>query len=153
MTSRPWDDDERLFRDLTVALRSAGSLQEKVQQIGEGAFAWYGVDTDMEFASLIYDSLLAAEPVVRGDPAGPHRTVVFESSSVSVQLETSGDTVVGQVVPAEEGEICVVAAGGDVTRTSTDDLGCFCLTKLPQEPVRLRWRTATANVLTDWIVL
>ncbi|MBG0564655.1 hypothetical protein [Actinoplanes aureus] len=150
MASRPSDDDERLLRELGSALRGGAAVQERITTIGEGAFAWYGVDDELEFASLIHDSLLNEELTVRGEL---HRTVMFACSSVTVQVERSAGLVVGQVVPAVEGDICVLLAGGDSSWIRTDELGCFSLPEVPAEAFRLRWRTATADVVTDWIRL
>ncbi|WP_328470610.1 hypothetical protein OHA21_05000 [Actinoplanes sp. NBC_00393] len=150
MVSRPWDDDELLLRDLASALRGAAAGQERIATLGEGAFAWYGVDEELEFATLIHDSLLDEELTVRGEL---HRTVMFACSSVTVQVERNAGLVVGQVVPAQEGEIGVLLAGGDATWLQTDELGCFSMPAVPPEAFRLRWRSPTADVVTDWIRL
>ncbi|MEU4423103.1 hypothetical protein AB0F81_20960 [Actinoplanes sp. NPDC024001] len=150
MAWRPSDDDERLLRDLASALGGVTAVQDRIAALGEGAFAWYGVDEELEFAGLVHDSLLDGELVVRGEL---HRTVMFACSSVTVQVERSAGLVVGQVVPAVEGDICVLLAGGECSWIRTDELGCFSLPAVPPEAFRLRWRSATADVITDWIRL
>jgi hypothetical protein len=153
MTSRRWDDDERLLQDLAEALGTAGGLAEGIRQLGDGAFAWHGVDEELELASLVYDSSLDSTLVVRGEPAQAQRTVLFESSAVSVQVEKLGELLVGQVIPPDRGTISLVSAGGDVIEVDVDELGCFSIEALPVEPVRLRWRTPAASLVTDWVRL
>ena len=149
MVSRP-SDDELLLRDLASALHGAAAGQDRIATLGEGAFAWYGVDEELEFAGLVHDSLFEDALTVRGEL---HRTVMFACSSVTVQVERSAGLVVGQVVPAQEGDIGIMLAGGEATWLRTDELGCFSLPAVPPEAFKLRWRSATADVLTDWIRL
>jgi hypothetical protein len=153
MTARQWDDDERLLGDLAAATAPSAVLAGRVRQLGHGAFAWHGVDAELELASLVYDSSMDPTLVVRGDPAEAPRTVLFETAAVSVQVEKVGGGLVGQVVPAERGTVTLVTAGGEVADADVDELGRFSLAALPSEPVRLRWRTSAASLVTEWVRL
>jgi len=153
MASPHWDDDDVLLRDLADALTTVRRAASRVRQIGEDAFTWHGIDEELELATLAYDSLLDSELLVRGATDEPCRTVLFESSSASVQVEKTADLLVGQVVPAECGDVSIISAAGDVTSVRADDLGCFCLETPPERPIRLRWQAAEANLITDWITL
>ncbi len=153
MTSPRWDDDDRILAELAEAITSVPAGSDRLRSVGEAAYAWHGVDDDFELAPLAYDSLLDPNLAVRGPGAPAHRTVVFEGGSASVELERSGSTLVGQVIPPEPGEITLVTASGQITGAEVDELGCFCLHTVPREPVKFRWRTATASVVTDWIRL
>jgi hypothetical protein len=140
-----------MLAELAEALESVAGGAARMRAAGEAAYTWHRVDEELEFASLAYDSLLDPDVVVRG--AQMHRTVLFEGASGSVELQRSGDTLVGQVIPPENGEISLVAASGQVTDAEVDELGCFHLEGVPAEPVKFRWRTATASLVTDWIRL
>jgi len=166
MTSQPWDgeagpeetavslrDSQAMLAELAEALRVVAPMLEQTSRLGVGAFAWHGIDTDLELASLVYDSALEELSAVRG-PGGPtHRTVVFAASDASVQLSHSGDGVVGQLVPPTGGSVSLVTAGGEVATAELDELGCFSLPRPPDEAVRLRWRTAAGSFVTEWIRL
>jgi hypothetical protein len=162
MTSQPWDaeeaavslrDSQAMLADLADALRAVAPVLEQTRRLGVGAFAWHGIDTDLELASLVYDSALAGSATVRG-PGGPaHRTVVFAASDASVQLSLGGDGVVGQLVPPTGGSVALLTAGGEVATAELDELGCFSLPRPPDEAVRLRWRTDAGSFVTEWIHL
>jgi hypothetical protein len=142
MTSQLSDGDEQLMRDLAEVLQDTGA-----------AFGWPRIDVELEFARLVYDSRLNAELVLRSQPGDLYRTVFFEASSAAVQLERNADALVGQVIPAAGGDLSVIASGGEVFQIRTDDLGCFAIEDVPAEPFRLRWRTPTVDIVTDWIRL
>lgn len=152
MTSRVSDDDERLLDRLAEALTLAEPLAARIRQLGDGAYAWHGVDAELESAGVVYDSLIDADAGVRGGEDVP-RTVMFEADTVSVELERTGDQVVGQIIPPRSGVIALVPAGGAATEAQVDDLGCFSFDRVPAGPVRLRWSTPAQAVVTDWIRL
>lgn len=152
MTTRVSDDDDRLMDQLAEALGAAGPLTGRVRQLGEGAYAWHGVDAELESASLVYDSLVHADAGVRGTPES-RRTVQFEASTVAVELERTDDVVVGQVIPPRPGTVSLVGATGPVAEAQVDELGCFSFDRVPSGPVRLRWSSPTEAVVTTWLRL
>jgi hypothetical protein len=142
-----------MLADLAEALGTVAPLLERTRVLGQGAYAWHGIDTDLELASLVYDSALAEPLAVRGPVTPNHRTVVFAAADASIQLSHSGDGVVGQLIPPTGGSVSLVTAGGDVASAELDELGCFSLPRPPAEPVRLRWRTEAGSFVTEWVHL
>jgi hypothetical protein len=153
MTTPPWDEDERTLAELVEAIGATPTGPERMRGAGEAAYAWHGVDAELEFAGLVYDSVLDPGQVVRGVAERRHRTVLFKGGRGSVEIERTGDTLVGQLIPPERGEISLVAARGPLTHADLDGLGCFCLDAVPTGPVKIRCRTATLSLVTDWIRL
>jgi hypothetical protein len=147
MTAHGWDDDDRLLADLRAALRRAGATTGRMTAAGEAAFSWRTVDA--ELAALTYDSLLDDTVLVRGAVAPP-RSLVFEGTRLSVEIELTPDGLVGQLVPPCAGEVALVAPHGECARTSTDDLGCFTLQRPERGPVRLQCVTPSGALLTEW---
>lgn len=149
MAQRRWDDDESLLADLGEALAFAAP-REAVLDAGRQALTWRTVDE--ELASLSYDSLLDDRVMVRGAGAVP-RSLVFDSGSLSVELELDADRIVGQLVPAASGKVVVQSETVDVVvRGSADTEGCFTLHGVPSGTrVRLRCSTGSASVVTDWV--
>lgn len=146
-----WDDDEALLAELGAALRSAGEVPATVVSDGQAAWAWRGVDAELELASLVLDSCLDETADVRGAQDGP-RLLVFDGGAVSLEVEVGEDALIGQLLPPAAGEVALVAADGAETTVSSDDVGCFTL-PLPSGPVRLRARTSEGTLLTDWLSL
>ncbi|RZU54506.1 hypothetical protein EV385_6457 [Krasilnikovia cinnamomea] len=152
MASQAWNDDELLLQDLAAALRTAQPLTPALQRAGEAAFAWRTIDEELELASLVFDSVLEPElAAVRGPDVENYRTVLFEGRSVSVQVERSGDVVVGQVMPPQPGKLSVEGANGHMASVDVDELGCFSLDELPAEPIRLRWEADATRLVTGWM--
>jgi hypothetical protein len=56
------------------------------------------------------------------------------------------------VVPTAPARIDVQTAAGVTASVTADELGCFTIRDVPQEPFRLRVRVdETIDVLTTWI--
>lgn len=153
MTTRLWDDDDRLLGDLATALKPSSEFADRLRRAAEAAWSWRRIDEELEFASLVHDSLLDARVGLRGIDPDTYRTVLFEGASASVQLERAGAVVVGQVIPPEPGRLTVEAASGDRLDIEVDDVGCFSLDDVPDGPIRLRWHAPPVNLVTDWIGL
>lgn len=150
MTTQAWDDDA-ILREVTTAIREVGHLADRVRAAGERAYTWWGVDKELELAGLAYDSLLDAGPAVRSTATVDGRTVVFTGRSASVHMERDGAVVVGQLVPPEPGRLTVEGARGHRVESQVDEVGCFSFTPPDDEPVRLRVRAGSVDVVTDWI--
>lgn len=152
MERRPWGDDEALLAELGAALRSAGDVPETVLSDGRAAWAWRGVDAELELASLVLDSCFEQTADVRGAGTAAPRLLVFDGGSLSLEVEVAEDVLIGQLLPPASGEVALVAADGSERAVRTDDVGCFTL-PLPSGPVRLRARTPDTALLTEWLSL
>jgi hypothetical protein len=145
-----WEDDDELLAFLDDALRSEGEVPPDFIAAGKAAFAWRTIDA--ELAALVYDS--EREPALtRAQTTADLRALTFASANVTIDLELTDTGLIGQVIPAPPtAEIDVQTAAGVAVTVSADELGCFTIRAIPQEPFRLRCRAGdTIDVLTTWI--
>jgi hypothetical protein len=147
-----WDDD-RLLVALGQALRAREAVPSWFVETGRNAFAWHNIDA--ELAQLTYDSnedRLQAT-VMRSETASI-RALTFTSAHLSVELEVTGNSLLGQLFPTREGELEVHTRAGEISTTDVDEIGCFSIDPIPESPFRLRCHTADGtNVLTGWITI
>ncbi|MGH3941671.1 MAG: hypothetical protein ACRDTG_24185 [Pseudonocardiaceae bacterium] len=146
------NDDAQLLSELGEALRSAEITEDDLTQ-AMGAFTWRTIDDELAFAALVYDSSIQERELVRGESALAARKLIFESETVSVEVEATPDALIGRVVPPGRADISLLTSAGAVGQTTADDMGSFLLSGAPSGPVRLLCRTATARLVTDWIRL
>ena len=135
MGTHRWDDDDRLLDDLGAALRAAGPVPASVAA---------------ELAALRYDSLLDRELLLRGS-APISRSLVFQGSTMSVDVELSDDMLVGQLVPPTAGEVVLLGIAGELGRTHADELGSFTLPAPTRGPIRLLCDTSSGRLVTEWL--
>ena len=147
--SEPWVDDERWLADLREALQEAAQVPRSVLEAGYSAYAWRTIDA--ELAELTYDSS-TEDPALAGSRSqqAPLRALTFASGSVTIELQLEGPVLLGQVVPAEPGELLVTLRDGSSRTVPVDDLGCFTVDPIPQLPFRLRLG-GPSPVATGWI--
>jgi hypothetical protein len=147
-----WDDD-RLLGALRQALRAREAVPSWFIETGRNAFAWHNIDA--ELAQLTYDSnedRLQAT-VMRSETASI-RALTFTSAHLSVELEVTGNSLLGQLLPAREGELEIHTRAGEISTTEVDEIGCFSVDPIPESPFRLRCHTADGtHVLTGWITI
>jgi hypothetical protein len=147
-----WDDDE-LLAALREALRARETVPAEFVEAGKSAFAWHNIDA--ELAQLTYDSSQdsAYEPALRAEDASI-RALTFTSAHLSVELEVTGDTLLGQIIPAQGGVIRVQPRDGGETTVTADEIGCFSIRPIPSGPFRLYCRARDdLAVQTGWITL
>jgi hypothetical protein len=152
LVAEVWDDDQ-LLEALRQALRAREAVPAEFVEAGKSAFAWHNIDA--ELAQLTYDSShdLAYEPALRAEDASI-RALTFTSAHLTVELEVTGDTLLGQVIPAQSGMITVQPRDGGETTVTADEIGCFSIRPIPSGPFRLHCRTAAdLDALTGWITL
>ena len=147
-----WDDD-RLLGALRQALRAREAVPSWFIETGRSAFAWHNIDA--ELAQLTYDSnedRLQAT-VMRSETASI-RALTFTSAHLSVELEVTGNSLLGQLLPAREGELEIHTRTGEISTTDVDEIGCFSVDPIPESPFRLRCHMPDGtNVLTGWITI
>src|SRR5438093_7184143 len=105
-----WDSDERLMADLGAALRAEEEVPERFVRLGREAFAWH--DGDAELAALTFDSATAGEMAGVRAEAASLRALTFASSRLTIELEVTGESLIGQVVGAQPEEIEVLVRDG-----------------------------------------
>ena len=152
MTAAWWADDDQLLAALKVALEASDDLPASLTEMGKASFTWR--DIDAELAALTYDSAhdVLAGAATRAEPSAA-RTLTFEASHLSIELEIIGDVLHGQLVPPQPGEIEIRHADGTSTTTSANDVGYFTGTP-PTASFRLHCHTTSDIVVqTGWITL
>ena len=100
-----WDDDA-----LLAALRQAVAARQAVPaefvEAGKNAFAWHNIDA--ELAQLTYDSTRDSDyaPSTRTETASI-RALTFTSAHLTIELEVTSDSLLGQIVPTQTAAIKV----------------------------------------------
>ena len=144
-------DDEPLLAALGEAMRARQAVPDSFVDMGKSAYAWHNIDA--ELAQLTYDS--SREPVagLRSETASI-RALTFTSAHLSLELEVTEGSLLGQVIPQQAGTLETQTRAGTTISTPVDEIGCFAVEPIPASPFRLRYRTADgADVLTGWITL
>jgi hypothetical protein len=149
---RNWDDD-RLLAALGQALKAREAVPPWFIETGKSAFAWHNIDA--ELAQLTYDSDQdqRAVALVRSETASI-RALTFTSAHVSLEVEVTGSSLLGQLLPPRAGELEIHTKTGGISTTEVDEIGCFSVDPIPDSPFRLRCRAADGtDVLTGWITI
>jgi hypothetical protein len=146
-------DDEQLLAALREALKADEAVPPEFIELGKNAYAWHNIDA--ELAQLTYDSVREPDNALslRAEAASI-RALTFTSAHLTIELEVSEDSVLGQVVPAQSGMIEIQGREGTTATTEADEVGCFLIRPIPDSPFRLRFRTADgSDILTGSITL
>lgn len=152
MEPNMWDmSDDSLMDELKAAVRGPSTVPDHLLEAGRAAFAWRGVDEELELLTLSYDSSLAEPVAVRGPAVTTERIMVFESEDVTMTLEIGGQVLMGQVVPARPDRVTLEDANGAVDETEADNSGFFLLRRPAAGPVRLKWHADGSAVVTEWV--
>src|SRR5450631_1261124 len=118
---------------------------------GYASFTWRTIDG--ELAGLTYDSCIE-EPSrsgVRSQQTGL-RAMTFASSSLTIEIEVTSTSLMGQLVPAHTGEVLLSFQDGTGRRVPVDELGAFTIDPISEDRFRLQV-AGEPQVTTDWIVL
>lgn len=147
---RPSSDDE-LLAWLAEAQAEAESVPRDFIEAGQAAYSWRNIDA--ELAELVYDSALEAHSGAPVRTEQAHlRALTFASSALTVEIEITGEALLGQVMPHQAGEVEVVTRAGSTQVEPIDDVGCFTIRPVPAGSFRMHCRTASGSVIsTDWL--
>ena len=146
-------DDEDLMAALRQALAERQAVPPEFVEAAKNAFAWHNIDA--ELAELTYDSSRDAEPArsTRAETASI-RALTFTSAHLTIELEVTHDSLLGQIVPAQPGSVKVQLRDGAETTVPADEIGRFTIRPMPAGTFRLHCKTsADADALTGWITL
>jgi hypothetical protein len=151
-------DDERLIAALREAARARQEVPSWFTQAGQSAYAWHNIDAQL--AQLTYDSSRDQdlEGVMRSagtwSERASIRALTFTSVRLSIELEVSTDSLIGQIIPPRQGTIEQQASDGETVTAPIDEIGCFYFRPVPQGPFRLRCRTQDGvDVVTNWFTV
>jgi hypothetical protein len=146
-------EDEVLLAALRQAIRNRRAVPPEWVEAAKNAFTWRNIDT--ELALLTYDSTqgVGAAAATRAESASI-RALTFSSPRLTIELEVTEDSLLGQVVPAQAAMIEVETREGAETSVPSDEIGCFSVHPIPAGSFRIRCRAAdSTDVLTGWITL
>lgn len=146
-------DDEQLLGALREAMRARQAVPHEFVEAAKGAYAWHNIDG--ELAQLTYDSSRGKDlrASVWSETASI-RALTFTSAHMSIELEVTEGSLLGQVTPPGEGTIEAQTRSGVATAAPVDEMGCFSIEPVPPGPFRLHCCTARgADVVTGWITL
>ena len=149
-----WDDEE-LLDALRKALAERRTVPPEFVEAAKNAFALRSIDIDVELAELTYDSSRDAEPEpsTRAETASI-RALTFTSAHLTLELEVTHDSLLGQIVPAQAGTIKVQLRDGAETTVPADRIGRFTIRPIPAGEFRLHCKTsADTDALTGWVTL
>ena len=148
-------DDEELLAALREALAEREAVPPEFVEAAKNAFAWHNIDIDAELAELTYDSSRDAEiaPATRAETASI-RALTFTSAHLTLELEVTHDSLLGQIVPAQAGTIKVQLRDSTETTVPADRIGRFTIRPIPAGEFRLHCKTsADTDALTGWFTL
>ena len=143
-------DDEQLLAALKESLRVRQAVPPEFIELGRNAYAWR--DIDAELARLTYDSIHASSsaPSMRSESASI-RALTFTSAHLTIELQVNEDSMLGQVIPPQEGTIEIQPRTGSIATIQMDKVGYF-RSPIPDNPFRLHCHTTDgSDVLTGWI--
>lgn len=145
--------DDQLLAELKDALSARHAVPDEFVQAAKTAFAWHNIDA--ELAQLTYDSvagLESAATATRSETAGI-RELTFTSPRLTIELEVTADSLLGQVIPVQVAAIDIEYRTGATGTVSSDEVGFFSISPAPQGLFRLRCRGAGIDVVTAWVEL
>ncbi|MEU6574789.1 hypothetical protein [Streptomyces sp. NPDC046805] len=140
-------DDGLLEEELRQAAAILDPLPTALHQLAVDAYVLH--DMDARIAELEFDSLVEALPV-RGTTDVP-RMLTFRAGELTVDVEVTGDGLMGQVLPPSPARIELLGGPQAVTPVPVDDLGRFTSDTPAAGPFALRLRTGGEVIVTEWL--
>jgi len=158
MTTSGDEDDDRLLAELRAALRGAGEPTPAMVAAGDAAWSWRAVDAELlqledDRADAHQRDFDLARAGDDGGPGAPRMLSFGRAPGPNVALMETDDGWLGQLHPAAAGDVAVLGPDGPRQEgVPIDELGTFAIAR-PTGSVRLRLRTASRELLTDWCLL
>jgi hypothetical protein len=145
--------DEALLAALGEAMKARQAVPPDFIAAAKDAYAWHGIDA--ELARLTYDSSEQGEVAagLRSESASI-RAFSFATERLSIEVEITPGSLLGQLIPAQPGTAEVHERDGGTVTVPVDETGCFAVEPKPGSPFRLRIHTGSPlDVLTGWVSL
>jgi hypothetical protein len=142
-------DTGLLEEELRRAAAVLDPVPAELRRLAVEAFVLH--DLDARIAELTFDSLVDAIPV-RG-VADPPRMLTFRAGELTVDVEVTGDGLMGQVLPPQPAGIEVLGGPHPASpgTLAADELGRFSSDVPPSGPFALRLRAGGQVVVTEWL--
>ena len=140
-------DADLLEEELRGAAAVLDPLPAELLQLAMDAYLLH--DLDARVAELTFDSLVDAIPV-RG-VEDPPRMLTFQAGELTVDVEVTGDGLLGQLLPPQSARIEVLGGPGAARPLTVDAMGRFAADTPPSGPFALRLRTGGDVIVTEWL--
>ncbi|WP_089105997.1 hypothetical protein [Streptomyces hyaluromycini] len=140
-------DADLLEEELRRAAAVLDPLPAELLQLAMDAYALH--DLEARVAELTFDSLVDAIPV-RG-VEDPPRMLTFRAGELTVDVEVTGDGLLGQLLPPQSARIEVLGGPGAARPLTVDGMGRFAGDTPPAGPFALRLRTGGDVIVTEWL--
>jgi hypothetical protein len=140
-------DCARVEEELRRAAAVLDPVPPALRQLAVEAYALH--DLDARVAELTFDSLVDAIPV-RGATGTP-RMLTFRAGELTVDVEVTGEGLLGQLLPPQQARIEVLSGPQAGAPLTADALGRFTCDAPPAGPFALRVRTGGEVVVTQWL--
>ena len=153
MTDAWMDDDDELLAEIGSVLHDADSVPPEVLEAAKSAYTWRTVD--MELAALVYEAAVQPDELVTvRSTNSAEQTLMFRVDDRSLELESTPDSLMGQIDPPSEGELIVEWADGKTANAPIDELGWFTIRPKPPGTLRLRCLPTDGRAfVTEWMRL
>ncbi|MDR2988268.1 MAG: hypothetical protein LBV34_25870 [Nocardiopsaceae bacterium] len=144
--------EEDLLEMLREAIGAREAVPARLVATAKGSFAWHNIDA--ELAQLTYDSVVDFEPAAVRSETASIRALTFTSEELYLELEVTGNSLIGQVMPPLAGHVETESESGPTATVPIDELGSFTIEPMPAVPCRLHFRLQDqADVVTGWVAL
>ncbi|WP_406432891.1 hypothetical protein OHB00_08560 [Streptomyces sp. NBC_00631] len=140
-------DADLLEEELRRAAAVLDPLPAGLLQLAMDAYMLH--DLDARIAELTFDSLTDAIPV-RG-VEDPPRMLTFQAGELTVDVEVTGDGLLGQLLPPQSARIEVLDGPASARTLTVDAMGRFAGAAPPTGPFALRLRTGADVIVTEWL--
>ena len=140
-------DADLLEEELRRAAAVLDPLPAGLLQLAMDAYLLH--DLDARVAELTFDSLTDAIPV-RGVQEPP-RMLTFQAGELTVDVEVTGDGLLGQLLPPQSARIEVLDGPASARPLTVDPMGRFADATPPTGPFALRLSTGADVIVTEWL--
>lgn len=140
--------DDLLLADLRAAVDARDPVPDRLIEAAKAAYSWRTIDE--ELAQLQFDSLAESETLVRGADVAVHLS--FGASEAFIEVDVTGDAVLGQVIPPAT-EVRLVFGSGQHQTAVCDEHGQFTFDRPASGPVRLVVSLESGEVATEWFTI
>ena len=145
--------DDELMAELSAAVAEEHLVPADAVDDARGAFQLRAVDQEFALLTMLYDSMLDQEALVRGASLASVRTLTFQRGQLSLEIEVTDESIVGQVIPQQAAHVTLATRQAALGSAETDEWGSFMMPRPPVGSVRLIWSTASEKLVTDWFSL
>ncbi|WP_433832692.1 hypothetical protein ACQP2E_16785 [Actinoplanes sp. CA-015351] len=80
------------------------------------------------------------------------RALTYATTELTIELEITGDAVLGQILPPQPGAVTIYVSIGPESEAPIDEMGFFAVRPVPRSAFRLRCATTSGlDIKTGFI--